>query len=496
MRRAALRVAGFGMVVALVVSGSGPPAGAVDVGPATPVDLLPSNTASSITVSWHQPTAGSRPSSFRVYEGSTVVGRNTTTRATVRNLVFGSLHTYTITAVDRYGRESAHSAPVTRPALIGGPHACGLTPPSGLVATDVTASSVSLRWSNTVPYWDDSATLVVFTDGAVARQTTLDSARIGGLAPGVGHTFQVARRDCGGGLHPGPALTVTTAAGPAARPAAPSGLTVGARTGSTVGLSWSAQPGPDPAAGYAVYDGGTRVARTAGTAVTVNGLWRDTAHQFTVTAVDAAGNESATSVPAATTTLPCDPVLPAPIQLTATAMSPSAVALSWVSTVEASSFTVYAAGPTGPVPVVTLPTPSAMVTGLASGSTVGYTVVAQVPACGSTPASAPVTARTPAGPAARPSPVADLRVSIGSPSFDNTAPITFGWTPPASLDPIVGYRLYEGATVLATSTTAGLTIRLRSGPTHRVTVTAVDGAGNESTQSTPVTFTVPFLPVP
>jgi chitodextrinase len=350
---------------------------------------------------------------------------------------------------------------------------------------------VSLRWSTAVPSWDQSATLVVYVDGAPQVTTTLDGARIGGLAPASTHTLQVARRDCGGGLHFSPSMTVTTAPGAAARPTTPTALTVGARTNTSIGLSWTAQPSADPVTAYAIYDGGVRVATTSGAATTVRGLWRDTTHQFTVVAVDAAGNESATSIPVTTTTLPCDAALPAPVELAAVPVAPSSTALSWASTVEATSYTVYANG----TPVATLPTPSAMITGLPSATTTRFTVTAQT-TCGTTPPSGAVSANTPAGPPERPSPVTDLRASAGPASFDNTAPITFNWTAPASADPIAGYRIYEGATVLATSATPALTVRLPSGPTHTVTIVAVDRAGNESTQSAPVTFIVPFIPVP
>jgi chitodextrinase len=417
----------------------------------------------------------------------------------VRNLVFLSSHTYTVTAVDRFGRESAHSAPVTRQAVVGGPFGCGMTAPSGLVATQVTASSVSLQWSNVVPSWDQSATLIVYADGAVGAQTTLDSARIGGLTPATAHTFQVARRDCSGGLHPGAPITVTTGAGAAARPAAPAAVTVGARTNSSVALSWTPRPGVDPTVGYTVYDGGTRVATTAATAVTVAGLWRDTAHVFSVTAVDAAGNESpaAAANPWPVQTLPCDTAPPAPVGLVATPVSPSSVALSWVSNVEAASFTVYAGGTSGAIrPVATLPTPSAMITGLPSGSTNAFTVVATLAGCGTTPGSAIVYATTPAGPPARPTAATDLRATVGAPSFDNTAPVTLSWTQPPTLDPVVGYRVYEGRNVLVASATSSVTLRLPSGPSHTVSVVGLDAAGNESTQSTTATFTVPFIGVP
>ncbi|MFD0822416.1 fibronectin type III domain-containing protein, partial [Micromonospora zhanjiangensis] len=189
--------------------------------PATPVGLSATNNASSITLTWRQPPAGTRPASFRVYEGSTVVARNTTTHVTVPDLPFNSSHTYRVTAVDRAGRESAPSAPVTRRAFIGGPMACGITAPSGLSVTAVTASAASLSWSNAVPYYDQAGTILVLLDSVAVAQTTMDEFRIGGLAPGSTHTVQVARRDCVGQSHPGEPVTFTTGAGPAARPAPP-----------------------------------------------------------------------------------------------------------------------------------------------------------------------------------------------------------------------------------------------------------------------------------
>jgi chitodextrinase len=202
-----------------------------------------------------------RPTYFRVYENGAVVARNTTIHATIGNLVFNSTHTYTVTAVDPYGRESAPSAPVTRTAIVGGPFACGLTAPSGLVATDLTASAMSLSWSNAQPCWDQSGTLLVLLDGVAVQQTTLDSVRISGLAPTSTHTVQVARRDCNSTLHPSASLTVTTLPGGSVRPAAPTGLTVGARNNTSIALSWA--PSAGAAVRYQVYDGATPVAASA-----------------------------------------------------------------------------------------------------------------------------------------------------------------------------------------------------------------------------------------
>jgi len=151
---------------------------------------------------------------------------------------------------------------------------------------------------------------------------------------------------------------------------------------------------------------------------------------------------------------------------------------------------------TAPVPVATVPGQSVMVTGLSSAATTRYAVVADTTGCGRSAASASITVTTPAGPAARPSRPADLRVVSSIPHFDYTGTVTLGWTQPSGNDPVVGYRLYEGATLFATSPTTSVTLRLPGGPTHTVSVAAVDPAGNESTQSALLAFTVPFIPPP
>src|SRR4051794_7970107 len=111
MRHFLRRTALLSMATALVLAGEpGGGAGAATDGPATPQRLYATNGANSITLSWTQPSGGVRPAYFRVYENGAVAARNTTTHATVGSLVFNSAHTYTVTAVDRYGQESAPSA--------------------------------------------------------------------------------------------------------------------------------------------------------------------------------------------------------------------------------------------------------------------------------------------------------------------------------------------------------------------------------------------------
>lgn len=486
-------VLGAALLVGTGVSAG--PAMADAGGPATPQRLYATNSATSITLSWTEPATGTRPAYFQVYEGGAVVARNTTTHVTIRNLVFLSAHTYTVTAVDPYGHESAPTAAISRSAIEGGAFACGITVPSDLAATDISASGVSLSWSNAQPSYDQPGTLVVLLDGASVAQTTLDGARISGLASGSTHTVAVARRDCTGSLHTSAPLTITTLAGPSTRPAAPGSLTVTGTTNGSVSLSWAPSA---TAVSYAVYDGGTQVAVAYGGGATVTGLWRDTAHQFTVSALDGAGGESAQSGAAPVSTAPCDTVVPAPTALTVTPRSASTVALSWSSTVQSSGFVVYRYG----MQVAPVDGTSAVVTGLPSGDTAPYSVAvretANGGACGTSAPSAPATATTLFGLWARPAAPTTLTATVQGPNYSNynTGTVTLAWKQPASADPVTGYRLYEGSSVLASTTATSVTLTLPSGPTHAVYVVSVDAAGNESALDGPVHFTVPFIPLP
>jgi chitodextrinase len=473
-------------------------AAGTSTGPATPQNLYATNGATAIALAWSQPATGTRPTRFQVYEGDSLVAGNTTTHVTIPNLRFTSSHTYSVTAVDRAGRESARSVPISRQAVVGGIFPCGMTPPGGLRATEVTASAVSLAWSNAIPQYDGPGPLVVLVDSAPMVETSLDSARVSGLAPGTSHVIEVARRDCHGQLHASAPLTVKTASGASARPATPGEPTIVSRTNTTVTLSWAGNPSLDPTVRYAVYDGGRRVASTVGTTATITGLWRDTNHAFTVTARDPAGNESPTSTPVEATTLRCDDPIPPVVSLTATPISAGSVALHWLPSTEAESFTVsqVTRGTQETEPIATVAASSAMITGLAPATQVTFLVRARVAGCGLSLPSAALSATTAPGASARPQPPTNLGVESSTANPDNTSTVTLAWTLPAGADPAVEFRLYEGARVLASSKTGSVTLTLPSGPAHLVTVVAVNASGLESPQSEPISFTAPYLPFP
>lgn len=468
------------------------PASAGPIAPATPAALWASTIGTGISLTWEQPRTGSRAASFRVYENSEVVARVSTT-ATYLEVPFGSSHTYTVAAVDHGGRESPRTAPVTgRSWLYGYNPEC--MPDSGvpITVTDVTASAVAFSWARH-PLGGD---LELRVDGHSLGWTSLTSARVGGLTPAASHQvalYRYSQCQTDDGVHLVASITVTTAPGDAARPEAPSGLTVTGRTDSAVALSWTAPPGSRPAR-YAVYDGATLVAVTTGTTATIDRLYHATSHRFTVAALDAAGNESTHSAPVTAATETCLSRPPRPVALRTTAASSSSIQLSWTFEAAATSYTVFDGG----TPVATTRYPEVILTGLPPASEHSFRAVATLAqACGESPHSRGVDVTTPDGPSTRPAAPASLVVAGNVPGeWPSTAHVTLAWSPSSGGEPTTGYRVYEGIRVVGEIAGTSLTLAVGAATTHEYMVVAVDAAGHESAPSPRVTVQAMYLPPP
>ena len=99
-------------------------------------------------------------------------------------------------------------------------------------------------------------------------------------------------------------------------PIIPTGVKVTGSTTSTISLSWNPSTDNAGVAGYKVYRNGTQAGTTGGTSFTDTGLAASTTYAYTVSAYDAAGNNSSQSSPTSGTTLPTSDVTPPSVAIT------------------------------------------------------------------------------------------------------------------------------------------------------------------------------------
>ena len=186
---------------------------------------------------------------------------------------------------------------------------------------------------------------------------------------------------------------------PAQPPAAPTGLTATATSGTSdqVDLSWTGSTG---ATGYDVYRGGTKVTATpiSGTTYHDSGLAPSTTYSYTVTARNTSGESGPSNTATVTTNAPAA-TPPGAFTLTATAASATSIRLSWTASAGASSYSVFRrSGNKGSYGLdsscATTSATSCTDGGLAAGTQYWYYVVARNTA-GLTTQSNTVNARTP-----------------------------------------------------------------------------------------------------
>ncbi|WP_231505161.1 glycosyl hydrolase [Cellulomonas sp. URHE0023] len=127
-------------------------------------------------------------------------------------------------------------------------------------------------------------------------------------------------------------------------PSTPTGLTASGTTSTSTNLAWSASTDAVGVTGYEVLRAGAVVGTVSGTTYAATGLSPSTAYGFTVRALDAAGNRSASSATVTVTTAGSggDTTAPsAPYGLAASGTTSSATTLGWTASTDNVAVTGY-----------------------------------------------------------------------------------------------------------------------------------------------------------
>jgi YD repeat-containing protein len=259
-----------------------------------------------VTLSWSASTdsGGSGLGGYNIYRGGTKVGSSTTTSYT-DGVVGGLTFSYTVSAYDKAGNESAQTAAISVSVPV--------PPVTGVTATAVSSNRVNLSWNAytclRLQYAIDSYN--VYRGGTLVAQVSAPttSATDANAPPNTSSSYTVVAecyndRTANSYLSPtSSAVTVTTPPDTSA-PSVPTGLSVTGASSSQVSLSWNASTdtGGSGLAGYRVYRAGSLLGTTSSSSYTDNTVSGNTTYSYTVAAYDNAGNVSSQSSALSVTT--------------------------------------------------------------------------------------------------------------------------------------------------------------------------------------------------
>jgi chitodextrinase len=453
--------------------------------PSQPGSLLVSGrTATSLTLGWTASTDNVGVDHYEVARDGTVLGNTVSTGYTDTGLAPSSLHHYAVVAVDAAGNRSSA-------ALVDGTTAPDTTPPTaptGLTLVGATATQVSLSWTAAT---DDVGVTGyrVFRNGVLLGTSATTSYTDATVTGSTSYSYTVRAVDAAGNVSlDSAALSVTTPAAPdTTPPTAPTGLTAPSVTPTQVQLTWNAATDNVGVTGYRIYRGGVRIGTSTTTGYTDATVAAATTYSYTVTAVDAAANESVPSAALSVTT-PAAPDTTPPTQpggLVVSATTATSVSLRWTASTDNVGVHHYEVSRDSGAPASTTAT-AYTDSGLTPNTLYRYSVVA-VDAAGNRSTAALVNGTT--APDTTP-PTAPTGLAAAGVTATQ---VPLRWVAATDDVGVTGYRVYRNGLLLGTSATTSYTdLTVSAATSYTYTVSALDAAGNESPQSSPpLTVTTP-----
>src|SRR6266513_1924249 len=305
------------------------------IAPSTPAGLSASAVSSSrINLPWNASTDNVAVVNYQVILNDAIIANVPGTSFQHTGLTPGTTYNYRVSAADAVPNYSAWTA---TPVSVTTPAATDTTAPStptGLIASAVSSSQINLSWGASTDNVGVTRYRVYRAGALFATLGAVTTYQNTGLAGSTTYSYTVQALDAAGNAsaQSASASATTLAAADTVAPTTPTGLSASAVSSSLINLSWAASTDQVGVTGYRVYRAGALLATLGAVSIYQNtGLTPSTTYSYTVQAFDAAGNASAQSVSAsATTRAATDTTAPSvPGGLTAAAVSPSQIKLSW-----------------------------------------------------------------------------------------------------------------------------------------------------------------------
>jgi chitodextrinase len=327
-----------------------------DVSPPTVPSNLSISSAStaSITLGWSVSTDNVGVTGYGVYLAGARVSTTATPGGTVSGLACGTTYTLGVDAADAAGNRSALT---TVSAATSACATADTQPPARPVLSlgPATQTTLALTWqAGTDNVGIDHYDVYRGTTSAASGQTKIGqttalSYTYTGLNCGTDYSLALVAVDAAGNKsflaeaiwYPVSTLACTGSSD-AQPPTAPTNLSVGATTGTSVTTGWAPSTDNVAVTGYGIYRGTSLLSTTTGVSGSYTGLTCGTAYTLGVDAFDAAGNRSSRSNVTATTS-PCpDTLAPTtPTNVVVVARTTTSIALNWAASTDNIGVTGY-----------------------------------------------------------------------------------------------------------------------------------------------------------
>ncbi|QQS15939.1 MAG: fibronectin type III domain-containing protein [Candidatus Moraniibacteriota bacterium] len=320
--------------------------------PSVPAGLTATaNGMDKVDLSWTASTDDVAVTGYQVYRCTgascsnyTQIGTPSGTTYNDTGLTAETTYRYRVAAVDAAGNASAQGTAVSATTA---QDSAAPTVPTGVSATAVSISQINLSWTASTDniavtgykvYRCTGASCSNYTQVGTPSGTTYNDT---GLTVSTTYRYQVTALDARGNESARSTTVSAATNSDTTAPSVPSGLSGTAVSMTAIDLTWTASTDNVGVAGYRVFRNGTQVGTTSATTYSDTGLTKSTAYSYTVLAYDAAGNPSAQTTPVSVTTLNDTTAPSVPTGLSGTAVSMTAIDLTWTASTDNIAVTGY-----------------------------------------------------------------------------------------------------------------------------------------------------------
>jgi len=249
-------------------------------------------TTSLVSIQWNASTDNTAVSGYRVYRDGLHIDTSTTTSFSDTTVQPSTTYAYTVKAFDAASNVSAASSPlsVTTPVTLD---TQAPTAPSNLQTVGATQNNVAISWNASTDNIAVSG-YRVYRDGVQIGTSTTTSFNDSTVEPNKTYSYTVRAFDAVNNISAASSPLSVTApiVLDTQAPTVPSGLTEVSVTDDSVTISWNASSDNIAVTGYRVYRNGQFLATSSGTSFTDNSVQPASNYSYTVSAFDAANNQS------------------------------------------------------------------------------------------------------------------------------------------------------------------------------------------------------------